>query len=125
MTTSICGVEHGVEVSKKREKLKFNNNEKMGAAISAVPGVGPLGGGIYGGTKAKKGKGAKVGLRAVGRGALEGGVAGTAGGALGMAATRGSMGGKIVGQTVGGLGGGAHGVASSMRNSRRKGWMKG
>jgi hypothetical protein len=121
MSVSAWGVEHG-EISKKREK--FNTREKVGGAISATPGIGPVGGSVYAGVKAKKGKGAKVGFRALGRGMAQGTAAGTVGGLVGQGLARGNKAGETAGQLIAGLPAAGHGVAASMRNSRRKGWMK-
>lgn len=120
MTTSIWGVEHGIEISKKRNK--FNSHEKQAGAASLL-GT-PMSGALVG-SRAKKGKGVKAGMNAFGRGTAEA----VGGGAVGMAAagalTRGrSQGAMQAGNAVGGIAGGVHGTMASARNSRRKGWMK-
>lgn len=119
MSMSVWGVDHGVEISKANKK--FNRNEKVGGALSALH---PVVGGVYAGNKAKKGKGGTVGLRAGARSTVEGTAGGAFGGVVGSVLGRGHQGAMKAGATVGGLGGFAHGGAASMRNSRRKGWMK-
>lgn len=119
MSKSVWGVEHGVEISKRDG---FTRREKTAGALSML---NPIAGGAYAGSKAKKGKGAKVGVRAGGRGLAESTAGGAAGSLIGSLATRGSQGGSMLGAGAGALGGAYHGTGASMRNSRRKGWTKG
>lgn len=120
MNTSAWGVDHGVEIAKRE---KYTRNEKLTGAATGLLHTTPVGP-IAAGAQAKKGKRAKVGFRAAGRGIVEGTPGAIAGGLIGHAATKGSVRGIQVGATLGGAPTTAHGVMASMRNSRRKGWMK-
>jgi len=118
---SAFGVDHGETVSKADNK-KFNRTEKIGGALNA--GLAPVGS-IYAGSKAKDGKKAKVGLKALGRGVAEGAGGSLIGGTAAALATRGrSAGAQMAGSSIGAGVGTAHGTMASMRNSRKLGYMK-
>lgn len=120
MSTSAWGVDHG-SVS-KADSRKFTTNEKLTGAATAATFNTPIGA-VAAGAQAKKGKRAKVGVRALGRGFAEGMGGLGAGAAVGGLATR-SMTGAQIGAGIGSAAGTAHGTMASMRNSRHKGWMK-
>jgi hypothetical protein len=118
---SAFGVDHGDETVSKADK-KFNRTEKVSGVLNA--GLAPVGS-VYGATKAKDGKKAKVGLKSLGRGVAEGAAGSAIGGGAAALATRGrSAAATSFGSTLGGGVGAGHGTMASMRNSRKLGYMK-
>lgn len=113
---SVWGVDHGETVSKRWDK-----GQKQTAFHGSIPVIGLVGGPLDAGNQARRGKKAKVGLKALGRGVAEG----TAGGAVGASIGQyGFMPGAIIGGAVGATAGLSHGMGASVGNSRDLGYLR-
>lgn len=118
-TVSYWGVDHGEEIAKAGPKLdrnqKLRGKEKAGVA---------LGGYVYGGVRARKGRKLATVGRMAGRTIAESTAGQVGGGLLGAAASRGNPLAAQAAGSVGSLAGGLHGSFKSYRNAKKRGDIK-